>query len=134
MAYTLHNLAICAEIFFHKLRPLPAQHSELELSGSKFFAGFLPPKWPQGRPESDEVKPWFENQPEKINGGCIMSNEIKAQTNGSDSLFGNDLSKGSENTTQEHMALPSLRIPGKLSPQVTDGDAKYISGAHPRQI
>ena len=55
-----------------------------------------------------------------------MANEIKAKTNGSVSLFGNDLSKGFENMTQEDMALPFVRILGQLSPQVTDGDAKYI--------
>jgi hypothetical protein len=52
-----------------------------------------------------------------------MANEIKAKTNGSVSLFGNDLSKGFENMTQEDMALPFVRILGQLSPQVTEGDA-----------
>jgi len=63
-----------------------------------------------------------------------MANEIKAKTNGSVSLFGNDLSKGFENMTQEDMALPFVRILGQLSPQVTDGDAKYIDGAKPGMI
>ena len=63
-----------------------------------------------------------------------MANEIKAKTNGSVSLFGDDLSKGFENMTQEDMALPFVRILGQLSPQVTEGDAKYISGAKPGMI
>ena len=58
-----------------------------------------------------------------------MANEIKAKTNGSVSLFGNDLSKGFENMTQDDLALPFIRILGQLSPQVTQGDAKYIEGA-----
>jgi hypothetical protein len=49
-------------------------------------------------------------------------------------LFGNDLQKGFENMTQEDMALPFVRILGQLSPQVTDGDAKYIEGAKPGMI
>ena len=36
--------------------------------------------------------------------------------------------------TQEDMALPFVRILGQLSPQVTDGDAKYIEGAKPGMI
>ena len=36
--------------------------------------------------------------------------------------------------TQEDMALPFVRILGQLSPQVTDGDAKYIDGAKPGMI
>ena len=63
-----------------------------------------------------------------------MANEIKAKTNGSVSLFGDDLSKGFENMTQEDMALPFVRILGQLSPQVTEGDAKYIEGAKPGMI
>ena len=44
------------------------------------------------------------------------------------------LAKGFENMTQEDMALPFVRILGQLSPQVTDGDAKYIEGAKPGMI
>jgi len=53
---------------------------------------------------------------------------------GSVALFGNDLQKGFENMTQEDMALPFVRILGQLSPQVTDGDAKYIASAKPGMI
>ena len=63
-----------------------------------------------------------------------MANEIKAKTQGSVALFGDDLSKGFENMTQEDLALPFVRILGQLSPQVTDGDAKYIDGAKPGMI
>ena len=63
-----------------------------------------------------------------------MSNEIKAKQDTSLALFGDDVSKGFENMTQEDMALPFVRILGQLSPQVTDGDAKYIEGAKPGMI
>ena len=56
-----------------------------------------------------------------------MANEIKAKENGSVALFGNDLQKGFENMTQEDMALPFIRILGQLSPQVTEGDAKFVA-------
>ena len=63
-----------------------------------------------------------------------MANEIKAKENGSVALFGNDLQKGFENMTQEDMALPFIRILGQLSPQVTEGDAKFVEGAKPGMI
>ena len=61
-----------------------------------------------------------------------MSNEVvdKKET-GSLALFGNDAAKGFENMTQDDLALPFLRILGQLSPQVTEGDAKYVEGAKP---
>ena len=63
-----------------------------------------------------------------------MSNEVIKKDTGSVALFGDDLQKGFENMTQEDMALPFVRILGQLSPQVTDGDAKYIDGAKPGMI
>jgi len=63
-----------------------------------------------------------------------MSNEVMKKDTGSVALFGNDLQKGFENMTQEDMALPFVRILGQLSPQVTDGDAKYIESAKPGMI
>jgi hypothetical protein len=63
-----------------------------------------------------------------------MANEIKARQSDSLALFGDDASKGFENMTQDDMALPFVRILGQLSPQVTDGDAKYIEGAKPGNI
>ena len=63
-----------------------------------------------------------------------MSNEVIKKDTGSVALFGDDLQKGFENMTQEDMALPFVRILGQLSPQVTDGDAKYIDSAKPGMI
>ena len=63
-----------------------------------------------------------------------MANEIKAKQDSSLALFGDDVSKGFDNMTQEDLALPFVRILGQLSPQVTDGDAKYIDGAKPGMI
>ena len=66
-----------------------------------------------------------------------MANEAmvkKTVTNGSVALFGDDLDKGFENMTQQDLALPFIRILGQLSPQVTEGDAKYVSGAKPGMI
>ena len=48
-------------------------------------------------------------------------------------MFGDD-AKGFDNMTQDDLALPFVRILGQLSPQVTDGDAKYIEGAKPGMI
>ena len=59
---------------------------------------------------------------------------ITARKNGSVALFGDDLSKGFENMTQEDLALPFVRILGQLSPQVTQGDAKFIESAKPGMI
>ena len=63
-----------------------------------------------------------------------MANEIKAKEETSIALFGDDVQKGFENMTQEDMALPFIRILGQLSPQVTEGDAKYVDGAKPGNI
>ena len=63
-----------------------------------------------------------------------MSNEVMKKESGSLALFGDDAAKGFENMTQDDMALPFVRILGQLSPQVTDGDAKYIDGAKPGMI
>jgi hypothetical protein len=57
-----------------------------------------------------------------------MSNEVMKKDTGSLALFGDDAAKGFENMTQDDMALPFVRILGQLSPQVTDGDAKYMHG------
>ena len=59
---------------------------------------------------------------------------MTAKNTGSVALFGDDLQQGFENMTQEDMALPFVRILGQLSPQVTDGDAKYIESAKPGMI
>jgi len=62
-----------------------------------------------------------------------MANEVKARQSDSLALFGDD-AKGFDNMTQDDLALPFVRILGQLSPQVTDGDAKYIDGAKPGMI
>ena len=59
---------------------------------------------------------------------------MTARKNGSVALFGDDLSKGFENMTQDDLALPFVRILGQLSPQVTQGDAKFIESANPGMI
>ena len=64
-----------------------------------------------------------------------MANEVMAKKDtGSIALFGNDAAKGFDNMTQDDLALPFVRILGQLSPQVTDGDAKFIDGAKPGNI
>jgi len=63
-----------------------------------------------------------------------MSSEVMKKDTGSLALFGDDAAKGFENMTQEDMALPYVRILGQLSPQVTEGDAKYIEGAKPGMV
>ena len=62
-----------------------------------------------------------------------MANDIAKKADSSLALFGDD-AKGFENMTQDDLALPFVRILGQLSPQVTDGDAKYIDGAKPGMI
>ena len=66
----------------------------------------------------------------------MMATEVmaKKKENGSLALFGSDTAKGFENMTQEDLALPFLRILGQLSPQVTEGDAKYVNAAKPGMI
>ena len=59
---------------------------------------------------------------------------MTAKNTGSVALFGDDLQQGFENMTQEDMALPFIRILGQLSPQVTEGDSKYVEGAKPGMI
>tara|TARA_Y100000004_G_scaffold189265_1_gene244596 strand:- start:3335 stop:4114 length:780 start_codon:yes stop_codon:yes gene_type:complete len=64
-----------------------------------------------------------------------MADEIMA--NGKDTsldLFKGDLDKGFENMGTDDMALPFIRILGQLSPQITQGDAKYIEGARAGMI
>ena len=62
-----------------------------------------------------------------------MANDIAKKADSSLTLFGDD-AKGFDNMTQEDLALPNVRILGQLSPQVTQGDAKYIEDAKPGMI
>jgi len=80
------------------------------------------------------IDSWFDNYLGVVSLIRVIDGEIKAKTNGSVTLFGNDLSKGFENMTQDDLALPFVRILGQLSPQVTQGDAKYIEDAKPGMI
>ena len=49
-------------------------------------------------------------------------------------LFEADADKGSQNMTQEDLALPFLKVLGQLSPEVNKRDGKYVEGAEPGMI
>ena len=49
-------------------------------------------------------------------------------------LFEADADKGSQNMTQEDLALPFLKVLGQLSPEVNKRDGKYVDGAEPGMI
>lgn len=49
-------------------------------------------------------------------------------------IFEADANKGSENITQEDLALPFLKVLGQLSPECNKRDAKYVQGAEPGMI
>ena len=49
-------------------------------------------------------------------------------------LFEADANKGSQNISQEDLALPFLKILGQLSPEVNKRDGKYVEGAEPGKI
>ena len=49
-------------------------------------------------------------------------------------IFEADAGAGSQNMTQEDLALPFLKVLGQLSPEVNKHDAKFISGAEPGMI
>ena len=49
-------------------------------------------------------------------------------------LFEADANKGSQNISQEDLALPFLKVLGQLSPEVNKRDAKYVEGAEPGKI
>jgi len=52
----------------------------------------------------------------------------------STNLFEADANAGSQNMTQEDLALPFLKVLGQLSPEVNKQNAKFISGAEPGMI
>ena len=52
----------------------------------------------------------------------------------STNLFEADANAGSQNITQEDLALPFLKVLGQLSPEVNKQNAKFISGAEPGMI
>ena len=52
----------------------------------------------------------------------------------STNLFEADANAGSQNMTQEDLALPFLKVLGQLSPEVNKQNAKFIKGAEPGMI
>jgi len=49
-------------------------------------------------------------------------------------IFEADANAGSQNITQEDLALPFLKVLGQLSPEVNKTDSKYTAGAEPGKI
>jgi len=49
-------------------------------------------------------------------------------------VFEADANAGSQNITQEDLALPFLKVLGQLSPEVNKQNAKFINGAEPGMI
>ena len=49
-------------------------------------------------------------------------------------IFEADANAGSQNITQEDLALPFLKVLGQLSPEVNKKDSKYTAGAEPGKI
>ena len=49
-------------------------------------------------------------------------------------IFEADANKGSQNISQEDLALPFLKVLGQLSPEVNKRDGKYVEGAEPGKI
>ena len=49
-------------------------------------------------------------------------------------LFEDDANAGSQNISQEDLALPFLKVLGQLSPEINTRDAKYIKGTQPGMI
>ena len=52
----------------------------------------------------------------------------------STNLFEADADAGSQNISQEDLALPFLKVLGQLSPEVNKKDSKYVEGAEPGKI
>ena len=52
----------------------------------------------------------------------------------STNLFEADADKGSQNITQDDLALPFLKVLGQLSPEVNKQHGKYVQGAEPGMI
>ena len=63
-------------------------------------------------------------------------NQVTQKKNGALATFGMeaDAQKGSQNISQEDLALPFLKILGQLSPEVNKRDGKYVEGAEPGKI
>jgi len=65
-----------------------------------------------------------------------MNQVIKKEEAGAlaTNLFEADANAGSQNMTQEDLALPFLKVLGQLSPEVNKRDGKYVEGAEPGMI
>ena len=64
-------------------------------------------------------------------------NNVTTKTNAgalSTNIFEADANAGSQNMTQEDLALPFLKVLGQLSPEVNKRDGKYVDGAEPGMI
>jgi len=49
-------------------------------------------------------------------------------------MFEADADQGTQNISQEDLALPFLKVLGQLSPEINKRDGKYIDGAEPGMI
>jgi len=49
-------------------------------------------------------------------------------------MFEADANQGSQNITQDDLALPFLKVLGQLSPEVNERDGKHVEGAKPGMI
>ena len=63
-------------------------------------------------------------------------NEVATKNEGAlaVNMFEADADKGSQNMTQEDLALPFLKVLGQLSPEVNKVHARYVKGAEPGMI
>ena len=64
-------------------------------------------------------------------------NQVTTKTNAgalATNLFEADAGAGSQNITQEDLALPFLKVLGQLSPEINKQNAKFIDGAEPGMI
>ena len=63
-------------------------------------------------------------------------NQVATKKEGalSANLFEADANKGSQNISQEDLALPFLKVLGQLSPEVNKTHGKYVKGAEPGKI
>ena len=65
-----------------------------------------------------------------------MNQVIKKEKAGalSSNIFEADANAGSQNISQEDLALPFLKVLGQLSPEVNKKNSKYAQGAEPGMI
>ena len=63
-------------------------------------------------------------------------NQVQAKKEGALATFDMEAgaAQGAQNTSQEDLALPFLKILGQLSPEVNKRDGKYVEGAEPGKI